>query len=46
MKRASIDRNFRKIKNSYSQTEDIVQHSKINSLWEQEASIRKKIKKN
>ncbi|WP_434296454.1 helicase-related protein [Clostridium sporogenes] len=45
MKRASIDRNFRKIKNSYSQTEDIVQHSKINSLWEQEASIRKKLKK-
>ncbi|APF27386.1 hypothetical protein NPD7_1665 [Clostridium sporogenes] len=45
MKRASIDRNFRKIKDSYSQTEDIVQHSKINSLWEQEASIRKKLKK-
>ncbi|HBJ2613542.1 TPA: RNA helicase [Clostridium botulinum] len=45
MKRASIDRNFREIKNSYSQTEDIVQHSKINSLWEQEASIRKKLKK-
>lgn len=45
MRRASIDRNFRKIKNSYSQTEDIVQHSKINSLWEQEASIRKKLKK-
>ncbi|WP_407301483.1 helicase-related protein [Clostridium botulinum] len=45
MKKASIDRNFRKIKNSYSQTEDIVQHSKINSLWEQEASIRKKLKK-
>ncbi|MFV3012341.1 helicase-related protein [Clostridium botulinum] len=45
MKKASIDRNFRKIKNSYSQTEDIVQHSKVNSLWEQEASIRKKLKK-
>ncbi|AUN21351.1 RNA helicase [Clostridium botulinum] len=45
MKKASIDRNFRKIKNSYSQTEDIVQYSKINSLWEQEASIRKKLKK-
>ncbi|HCL4547516.1 TPA: RNA helicase [Clostridium botulinum] len=45
MKKASIDRNFRKIKNSYSQTEDIVQHSKINSLWKQEASIRKKLKK-
>lgn len=45
MKRASIDRNFRKIKNSYNQTEDIVKNSKINSLWEQEASIRKKLKK-
>ncbi|MGO5075515.1 helicase-related protein [Clostridium sporogenes] len=45
MKRASIDRNFRKIKNSYNQTEHIVKNSKINSLWEQEASIRKKLKK-
>ncbi|KYN78285.1 RNA helicase [Clostridium sporogenes] len=45
MKRASIDRNFRKIKNSYNQTEYIVKNSKINSLWEQEASIRKKLKK-
>ncbi|WP_195923430.1 helicase-related protein [Clostridium tepidum] len=45
MKKAAIHRNFRKIKNSYNQTEDIVKNSRINSLWEQEASIRKKLKK-
>ncbi|WP_251859761.1 helicase-related protein [Clostridium sp. Marseille-Q2269] len=44
MKRGSIERNFRKIKNSYTHIEDVVRHSKLNSLWEQESSIRKKIK--
>ncbi|EJO5346543.1 RNA helicase [Clostridium botulinum] len=45
MKKGSIHRNFRKIKNSYNQTEDVVNNSKIKSLWDQEASIRKKLKK-
>ena len=44
MKRAAIERNFRKIKNVLYQTEDIVKHTKVNALWEHEAAIRKKIK--
>lgn len=44
MKRAAIERNFRKIKNQIYQIEDIVKHTKTNALWEHEASLRKKIK--
>lgn len=44
MKAAAIERNFRKIKNQFPQTLKIVKHSKPNSLWEHEASVRKKIK--
>jgi ATP-dependent RNA helicase SUPV3L1/SUV3 len=44
MKRGAVERNFRKIKNQISQTEEIVKHTKINALWEHEASIRKKIR--
>lgn len=44
MKRAAIERNFRKIKNQIYQTEDIVKHTKTSALWEHEAAVRKKIK--
>lgn len=44
MKKGVLERNFRKLKNQLSQIEEIVRHTKTNSLWEHEASIRKKIK--
>lgn len=44
MKRGVIERNFRKLKNQISQIEEIVKHTKTNSLWEHEASARKKLK--
>lgn len=44
MKRGVIERNFRKIKNQIHQINEIVKNSKTNSLWEHEASIRKKLK--
>lgn len=44
MKRGAVERNFRKIKNQLAQTEEIVKHTKVNALWEQEAAIRKKIR--
>lgn len=44
MKRSVIERNFRKLKNQVSQIDEIVRHTKINSLWEHEASVRKKLK--
>lgn len=44
MKIGAIERNFRKIKNQFSQTKNIVKHSKSNGLWEHEASVRKKLK--
>jgi ATP-dependent RNA helicase SUPV3L1/SUV3 len=44
MKRGVIERNFRKLKNQISQIDEIVRHTKTNSLWEHEASVRKKLK--
>jgi ATP-dependent RNA helicase SUPV3L1/SUV3 len=44
MKRGVLERNFRKLKNQVSQIEEIVRHTKTNSLWEHEASVRKKVK--
>lgn len=44
MKRGAIERNFRKIKNQIPQINEIIRHTKINGLWEHEASIRKKLK--
>ncbi|SMC27577.1 ATP-dependent RNA helicase SUPV3L1/SUV3 [Clostridium acidisoli DSM 12555] len=44
MKPATIERNFRKIKNQFSQTMEVVKHTKPGSLWEHEAAIRKKLK--
>ncbi|WP_017417101.1 helicase-related protein [Clostridium tunisiense] len=44
MKRGVIERNFRKIKNQIHQINEIVKNSKTNSLWEHEASVRKKLK--
>jgi ATP-dependent RNA helicase SUPV3L1/SUV3 len=44
MKRGAIERNYRKLKNQIPQIKEIVRHTKINALWEHEASIRKKIK--
>lgn len=44
MKRAAAERNFRKLKNQVNQISEIVRHTKVNALWEHEASLRKKIK--
>lgn len=44
MKRGIIERNFRKIKNQIHQINEIVKNTKTNSLWEHEASVRKKLK--
>lgn len=44
MKIGAIERNFRKIKNQFAQTKNVVKHSKSNALWEHEASVRKKLK--
>lgn len=44
MKIGAIERNFRKIKNQFAQTKNVVKHSKSNVLWEHEASVRKKLK--
>lgn len=44
MKRGAIERNYRKLKNQIPQINEIVKHTKINALWEHEASVRKKIK--
>jgi ATP-dependent RNA helicase SUPV3L1/SUV3 len=44
MKRGVIERNFRKLKNQTHQINEIVKNTKVNSLWEHEASVRKKLK--
>jgi ATP-dependent RNA helicase SUPV3L1/SUV3 len=44
MKRGAVERNYRKLKNQTTQIGEIVRHTKTNSLWEHEASLRKKIK--
>lgn len=44
MKRGALERNFRKLKNQIPQIREIVRHTKINALWEHEASVRKKLK--
>lgn len=44
MKKGALDRNFKKIKSQFSQIQEIVKHTKPNSLWEHEAAIRKKLK--
>ncbi|WP_125153021.1 helicase-related protein [Clostridium rectalis] len=44
MKKATMERNFRKIKHQIYQMEDIIKHSKTNSLWEHEVALRKKLK--
>ncbi|MCM8710899.1 RNA helicase [Clostridium sp. SYSU_GA19001] len=44
MKRGAAERNFRKLKNQIHQINEIVRHTKTNSLWEHEASVRKKLK--
>lgn len=44
MKRGAAERNFRKLKNQISQINEIVHHTKTKSLWEHEASVRKKLK--
>lgn len=44
MKTKAIERNFRKIKNSFGQLENIAKHTKPGALWEHEASVRKKLK--
>ncbi|MDF2504484.1 DEAD/DEAH box helicase [Clostridium sp.] len=44
MKTGAIERNFRKIKNQFAQTKNVVKHTKSNVMWEHEASVRKKLK--
>lgn len=44
MKRGAAERNFRKLKNQIAQINEIVHHTKVKSLWEHEASVRKKLK--
>lgn len=44
MKKAAIERNFRKLKNQISQIETIARHSKPHGLWEHEATVRRKLK--
>lgn len=44
MKTRTVERNFRKLKNSFSQLQNIVKHTKTGSLWEHEAAVRKKLK--
>lgn len=44
MKTRAIERNFRKLKNSFSQLENIAKHTKSGSLWEHETAVRKKLK--
>lgn len=44
MKKGVLERNFKKIKNQFTQIQEIVKHTKPNSLWEHEAAVRKKLK--
>ncbi|MEW9097340.1 MAG: helicase-related protein [Clostridiaceae bacterium] len=45
MKTRAMERNFRKIKNEAAHIEGLVKNTKnINGLWEQEATVRKKLK--
>ncbi|OFI05542.1 ATP-dependent RNA helicase DeaD [Clostridium acetireducens DSM 10703] len=44
MKKRTMERNFRKIKNQIYQIEDIVKSTKTGNLWEHEATVRKKLK--
>lgn len=44
MKKGVMERNFKKLKSQIPQIEEISKHTKINSLWEHEAAIRKKLR--
>lgn len=45
MKKRTIERNFRKIKNEIAHIENLVKHTKsINGLWEHEGAIRRKLR--
>ncbi|CAH2214112.1 helicase-related protein [Tepidibacter aestuarii] len=44
MKVSAAERELKKLKNQIKQIEQIVANTKINSLWEHEASLRKKLK--
>lgn len=44
MKQGAVERNFKKIKSQFSQIQEIVKNTKSNSLWEHEATVRKKLK--
>lgn len=44
MKKGSIEKEFIKIKNQFTQIEEIAKHTKLNALWEHEAAVRKKLK--
>lgn len=44
MKHGAIERNFKKVKNQFTQIQEIAVHTKSNALWEHEASVRKKLK--
>ncbi|MEJ8554328.1 helicase-related protein [Tepidibacter sp. Z1-5] len=44
MKLAVAERELKKLKNQINQIEQIIKNTKINALWEHEASLRKKLK--
>jgi len=44
MKKGVLERNFKKIKNQFTQIQEIVKHTKSNALWEHESAVRKKLK--
>lgn len=44
MKLSATERELKKLKNQIKQIEQIIKNTKINSLWEHEAAIRKKLK--
>ncbi|MDP4145025.1 MAG: helicase-related protein [Bacillota bacterium] len=44
MKKGAAERNFRKIKNQFTQIKEIAKHTKPGALWEHEAAVRKKLK--
>ncbi len=44
MKMGVVEKNFKKIKNQFTQVQEIVKHTKPNALWEHEAAVRKKLK--
>ena len=43
VKKATLEREFKKISGQFNQIEEIAKHTKANALWEHEAAVRKKL---